>query len=116
MAILKNTLDDKQTKYELLAKNVGFNSVLELAASDKMPNWGKVGGKYVMVDLPLSNITSAMMNKEQKQLLEFLCQEGQVSLEPVSFGNVKYNQYVAGKELADVIRQEKSQCKGLCQR
>jgi len=106
----------KQAEYEAWAKETGFSSVLELAASNEMPKWGSVDYKYVIVDIPLSSVTCAMMNDKQKGLLEFLREQGEVSSETVKSGNIKFNRYVAGSKLSEIIRQEKSKCQGLCRR
>ena len=122
---MTNTHDNKvptpdlaaeQAKYEAMAKEKGFASILGVAANSDILKWGKVGGEYTIVDIPLSRATDAMMNAEQKNLLRFLQNTKKITLETRHFGDLTYNVYVAGEELSAIIMQEKSKCHGSCRK
>ncbi len=106
----------EQAKYETMAKEKGFASILHMAASEEMPTWGKIEKKFIIIDIPVSHFISNMMSNEQRDLLEFLVSDGKISKEPAGFGNISYNQYVAGDKLSEIIRQEKSKCSGSCRK
>lgn len=95
-------LASEADKYLSIAQGRGFSSALEMVAKDDGLKWGKVDGKWTLVNIA-SSAFMPVIDECQQGLLGFLQKTGEITLEDRSLGNIKYTVYIAGDELAAVI-------------